>query len=113
MLKRTSELSPRRFRELVSLYMSESKVDEYGHRAQADPVLVGYAYAKITRMSATRQAMVFEQADIIGLDIEMRKPAVKFNIIGWHGHSVVFEAPEDIDNRGLFMRFSGYYQEDR
>lgn len=113
MLKRTTSSSPRRFREPVSLYMSKSIVDEYGHRMQAEPVLVGKAYARITRMSATRQAMTFEQADIVGLDIDMRNPSVEFNIIEWRGHRIVFNAPEDIDNRGLLIRMTGYYQEDR
>lgn len=111
MLRKKS--TSRRFSELVTLYRSDSTIDEFGHRSQAEPVFVAYAYANVTRMSATTSMMTFERADVVGLRIEMRKPSEDFNIVEWKGHRIVFDAPEDVDNRGLIIRLNGYYQEDK
>lgn len=105
--------SSRRFRELCTLYRSEVTVDEFGHKMQAEPVIAGYAYANIERLSATMTMMAYERADAVGVKVEMRKPSLEFNIIEWRGHRIVLDAFEDIDGRGLVIRANGYYQEDR
>lgn len=61
--------SSRRFRELVTLYRSEVTVDEFGHKMQGEPVIAGYAYANIERLSATMTMMAYERADAVGVKV--------------------------------------------
>ena len=76
------------------------------------PRIVLEAYAQVRQMSATKTMLTFQQADVVGVDIEMRKPAVDFDGLIWRGHEVHFPTPEDVDNRGRYIRISGWYQSD-
>ena len=66
----------------------------------------------MSRMSATKTMMTFQQADVVGLDIKLRAPGVEFNGIRYGGHDVHFAEPEPME-RGRLLRISGWYQEDR
>jgi hypothetical protein len=52
-------------------------------------------------------------ADVIGIEVELRAPAVRFNGLRYRGHDVHFAQPEDVDGRGRILRISGWYQMDR
>ena len=102
----------RRYNTRVTLTYSARVVDEFGHASYADAADVAEVYASVTRMSATKTMLTFQQADVEGLDIVLRAPGVEFNGIRYGGHDVHFAEPEPMD-RGRLLRISGWYQEDR
>ena len=102
----------RRFDDLVTLTWSDVSNDDYGKAAYADPAEVMEIPARVSQMSAGKAMMTYQQADIIGLDIEIRTPSCEWNGLIWHGHNVVFDHPVDVDGRGRLLRISGYYQQD-
>lgn len=102
----------RRFYEKITLTQAECVTDEFGHASLSAPVAVLEVYAYVRQMSANKTMMTFQQADVVGLDIEIRKPAVSFNGLIWRGHEVHFPQPEDVDGRGRIIRISGWYQSD-
>lgn len=102
----------RRYNTLVTLTYSEKEVDDYGHASYADAVDVADVYASVARMSATKALMTFQQADVIGLEIEFREPNVAFNGLRYDGHDVHFSEPEAME-RGRILRVTGWYQVDR
>ena len=101
----------RRYNTLITLTYSEKVVDDFGHASYSEPVEVAKVYASVTRMSATKTLMTFQQADVIGLDIELRNPDVVFNGVRYDGHDVHFVEPEQLE-RGRILRISGWYQVD-
>lgn len=102
----------RRFNTLVTLTYSEKVVDDYGHASYADAVDIADVYASVSRMSATKTLMTFQQADVVGLEIELREPNVAFNGLRYEGHDVHFSEPEPME-RGRILRITGWYQVDR
>lgn len=102
----------RRFNSLVTLTYSERVVDEFGHTSYSAPSDVMQVYASVVRMSASKTLMTFQQADVIGLEVELREPGVAFNGLRYDGHDVHFSEPEPIE-RGRILRISGWYQVDR
>lgn len=102
----------RRYSTLVTLTYSEAIVDEYGHKSYADAVDVADVYASVSRMSASKTLMTFQQADVVGLEIELREPNVAFNGLRYDGHDVHFSEPEPME-RGRILRITGWYQVDR
>lgn len=102
----------RRFNTLVTLTYSEKIVDDYGHASYADAVDIADVYASVARMSATKTMMTFQQADVVGLEIELREPNVAFNGLRYDGHDVHFSEPEPME-RGRILRITGWYQVDR
>lgn len=102
----------RRFNTLVTLTYSEKVVDDYGHASYADAVDIADVYASVSRMSATKTLMTFQQADVVGLEIELREPNVAFNGLRYEGHDVHFSEPEPME-RGRNLRITGWYQVDR
>lgn len=102
----------RRFNTLVTLTYSEKVVDDYGHASYADAVDIADVYASVARMSATKTLMTFQQADVVGLEIELREPNVAFNGLRYEGHDVHFSEPEPME-RSRILRISGWYQVDR
>lgn len=102
----------RRFNDRILLTKTTNTVDAMGHVAIGAPTVVLEVYAQVRQMSATKTMLTFQQADVVGVDIEMRKPAVAFDGITWRGHDIHFPAPEDVDNRGRYLRISGWYQID-
>lgn len=102
----------RRYNTLVTLTYSERVVDDFGHASYADAVDIADVYASVVRMSATKTLMTFQQADVVGLDIELREPNVAFNGLRYDGHDVHFSEPEPME-RGRILRISGWYQVDR
>lgn len=102
----------RRYNTHIVLTYSERVVDEFGHASYTDAADVAEVYAAVSRMSATKTMMTFQQADVVGLDIELRAPGVEFNGIRYGGHDVHFAEPEPVE-RGRLLRISGWYQEDR
>lgn len=101
----------RRYNEPIILLKAAASFDDYSHIALAAPVEVGKAYAYVRQMSATKTALTFQLADVIGLEIEMRAPGVEFNMIRYRGHDVYFSQPEDINGRGMVLKIQGYYQQ--
>lgn len=101
----------RRYNERITLTYANAVVDEYGHAALAEPVAVLDVYASVLQMSATKTMMTFQQADAVGLDIELRNPNVQFNGIRFRGHDVHFSTPQEVE-RGRILRISGWYQTD-
>ena len=108
---RTSK-GARRYNDLVTLTKSTAAVDGFGHAAIGDPVDVMNVWAEVRQMSATKTMLTFQQADVVGVDIEFRVPGVEFDGITWRGHKVHFPTPEILDNRGRIRRVSGWYQAD-
>lgn len=101
----------RRYNEKITLTQVEAVRDEYGHASFAEPVDVLEVYAYVRQMSASKTMMTFQQADVVGLDIEFRTPSVVFNAIRYRGHDVHFAQPEELD-RGRRLHIAGYYQID-
>lgn len=99
----------RRYNEPVVLTQAEATRDDYGHVSFAEPVEVLPVYAYVRQMSASKTLATFQQVDVIGLDIEFRKPSVEFNGLRWKGHDVHFSQAED---DGRILRIAGYYQTD-
>lgn len=108
---RTPE-NARRYRQPIKLLFFESRIDEYGHASLAEPKVVLEAFASVEQMSATKTMMTFQQANVVGLNIEMRWTDVKFNGIRWQGHDIVFPQAENVGERNRTLRISGYYQID-
>lgn len=104
----------RRFNDVVTLTYATPTLGTMGHAGVGEAVAVATIFADVQRMSATRTMMTFEQADVVGLEIEFRNPgdAVVYNGLRWHGHDVYFAAPERMDNRGRIVRIQGWYQQD-
>ena len=102
----------RRYNSLVTLTYTEKVTDEFGHTSYADPVDVADVYASVVRMSASKTLMTFQQADVIGLEIELREPGIVFNGLRYDGHDVYFSEPQALE-RGRILRISGWYQVDR
>lgn len=102
----------RRYNERITLTLAKVVTDEYGHQSLSDPVNVLDVYAYVRQMSANKTMMTFQQADAVGLDIELRTPHVTFNGLRYRGHEVHFAQPEDVDGRGRYIRISGWYQID-
>lgn len=96
----------------MTLTYSEKVVDDFGHTSYADAVDMADVYASVVRMSATKTMMTFQQADVVGLEIELREPNVAFNGLRYDGHDVHFSEPEPME-RGRILRISGWYQVDR
>lgn len=102
----------RRYNTLVTLTYSEKVVDDYGHASYDEPMDMAEVYASVVRMSATKTMMTFQQADVVGLEIELREPNVAFNGLRYDGHDVHFSEPEPME-RGRILRIQGWYQIDR
>jgi hypothetical protein len=96
----------------VTLTYSEKVVDDYGHASYDEPMDMAEVYASVVRMSATKTMMTFQQADVVGLEIELREPNVAFNGLRYDGHDVHFSEPEPME-RGRILRIQGWYQIDR
>lgn len=90
----------------------EGERDAYGHASMSAPVDVRDVYTYVRQMSATKPMLTFQQADVVGLEIEFRRPAVEFNGLRYRGHEVHFSQPEDVDGRSRVLRISGWYQVD-
>ena len=108
---RTSK-GARRYNDRITLTRSVAVVDYFGHAAIGDPADVLQVWAEVRQMSATKTMMTFQQADVVGVDLEFRVPAVEFDGINWRGHRIHFPTPEILDNRGRIVRVSGWYQKD-
>ena len=102
----------RRFNTPVTLTYSEKVVDDYGHATYGAAMDVAEVYANVVVMSASKTLMTFQQADVVGLDIELREPGVSFNGIRYNGHEVHFSEPIPSE-RGMILRITGWYQQDR
>lgn len=102
----------RRYNERIMLTQADAVRDDYGHPSFAEPVDVLEVYASVRQMSASKTMMTFQQADAVGVDIELRNPHVAFNGLRYRGHAVHFAQPEDVDGRGRILRISGWYQTD-
>ena len=102
----------RRYNTLITLTYAERVVDEYGHASYDEPVDMASVYASVERMSASKTLMTFQQADVIGLEIELREPGIVFNGLRYDGHDVHFSEPQALE-RGRILRISGWYQVDR
>ena len=102
----------RRYNTLVVLTYSEKVVDDFGHASYNDPIDMASVYASVTRMSANKTLMTFQQANVVGLEIEMREPNVAFNGMRYEGHDVHFSEPVPVE-RGRILRINGWYQVDR
>jgi hypothetical protein len=102
----------RRYNERITLTLAGAVRDDFGHASFAEPVDVLEVFAYVRQMSASKTMMTFQQADAVGLEIELRNPHVAFNGLRYRGHDVHFAQPEDVDGRGRILRISGWYQTD-
>lgn len=110
MLRQTR--NARRLNDRITLAKSAVTVDDFGHPSVGEPVPVLKVYAYVRQMSATKTMLTFQQADIVGVEIEFRAVDVDFNVILWRGHQLHFSQPEVIDNRGRYLRITGWYNLD-
>lgn len=102
----------RRYNDVITLTKSTVTVDGFGHADITSTVDVLTLHAMVRQMSATKTALTFQIADVIGVDIEFRIPAVEWDGITWRGHDIHFPQPEVVDDRGRIVRVSGWYQKD-
>lgn len=102
----------RRYNERIMLTRAEVVTDEYGHASLSAPADVREVYAYVRQMSANKSMMTFQQADAVGMEIELRNPHEHFNGLRYRGHEVHFAQPEDVDGRGRTLRIQGWYQTD-
>ena len=102
----------RRYNTLITLTYAEKITDDFGHTSYEEPMDIADVYASVVRMSASKTIMTFQQADVIGLEIELREPNVVFNGLRYNGHQVILNVPSSIE-RGRILRLSGWYQVDR
>lgn len=103
----------RRFNDRITLTYRESVRDGFAHASVGEPVPVLDVWAEVRQMSATKTMMTFQQADVVGVDIEFRTPsAAVYNGITWRGRDIHFSHPENIDDRGRITRVTGWYQID-
>lgn len=102
----------RRFSERIVLTRAEVVVDDFGHRSVGDPVDVLTVYADVRQMSAVKSIMTFQQADVVGVDIEFRNPGLEFNGIRWGEREIVFSEPMYLGRLDRNVRVTGYYQVD-
>ena len=102
----------RRYNDLITLTWADAADDGYGHAAIGEPGDVLDVWAEVRQMSATKTMLTFQQADVVGVDIEFRLPDVRWNGITWRGRRIEFPMPEDLENRGRIVRISGWYQAD-
>lgn len=102
----------RRYNDRIQLTWTDAQGDEFSHASIGEPQVVLELYAEVRQMSSTKTMLTFQQADVVGVDIEFRLPSVEFNGIIWRGHSIHFPLPEVLDNRGRVVRVSGWYQVD-
>ena len=102
----------RRYNDRVTLVRYPAYEDEFGHVRFGEPVTVLDVPAEVRQMSATKTMLTFQQANVVGVDIEFRLPAKEFNAAIWRGHQIHFPTPQDIDDRGRAVRLSGWYQID-
>lgn len=104
----------RRYNDRIMLTLAEAVTDAFGHASLGTPVDVLEVYAQVRQMSATKTMLTFQQADVVGVDLEFRLPqdGTRFNGATWHGHQIQFPQPEVVDNRGRIVRVSGWYQID-
>lgn len=102
----------RRFNDRITLTRTVATVDSMSHASIGEPQAVLEVYAQVRQMSATKTMLTFQQADVVGVDLEFRKPDVVFDGIIWRGHEIHFPTPEDVGDRGRILRVSGWYQID-
>ena len=105
-------IGARRYNTLITLTYAEKITDDFGHASYDEPMDIADVYASVVRMSASKTMMTFQQADVVGLEIELREPNVAFNGLRYDGHDVHFSEPEPME-RGRILRISGWYQVDR
>jgi len=113
-MRRNSQ-GARRYNDRIMLTMAAATVDRFGHADFGIPEDVLEVYAMVRQMSSTKTMLTFQQADVVGVDIEFRLPDPErfpFNGITWRGHQIHFPTPEILDNRGRIVRVSGWYQVD-
>lgn len=102
----------RRLNDRIVLTWSEVVVDDFGHASVGETKDVATVYAYVRQMSATKTMLTFQQADIIGVEMEFRTVSVAFNGVRWNGHQLHFSQPENVDNRGRFVKLTGWYHID-
>lgn len=104
----------RRYNDRVTLVRYPIEEDEFGHAKYGTAVKVLDVFAKVRQMSATKTMLTFQQADVVGVDIEFRLPGPgkTFNGAVWRGHEIHFPTPEILEDRGRAVRVSGWYQVD-
>ena len=103
----------RKYNDVVTLTYATPTQGTMGHPVMGAAAPVATIWADVQRMSATKTAMTFQIADVVGLEIEFRDPGdVTYNGLRWHGHDVYFAAPEWLDNRRRIVRIQGWYQQD-
>ena len=106
-------LGARRYNDRITLTLRTVSADGFAHASVSDPVPVLDVWAEVRQMSATKTMMTFQQADVVGVDIEFRTPyGTVYNGITWRGHDIHFSRPESVDNRGRYTRVTGWYQID-
>lgn len=111
-MSRFTTYGARRYNDRITLTKVTATVDTFGHAAIGEPVAVTEVYAEVRQMSATKTMMTFQQAGVVGVDLEFRHPGVDYDGVVWRGHVIHFPQPEDLDNRGRIVRASGWYQKD-
>lgn len=103
----------RRFNERIELVKLEASVDDYGMPQVGDPSHVLTVFASVRKISDYKTLLTYQQANVCGLEIMFVTPALRdYNAIMWRGLHVTIASSEDIDNRGMITRVTGYYQTD-
>lgn len=105
------------FTDSVTLEYARTTNDEFGHKNVSNYTNVVTLDARVEQMSASKSMMVYQQADIVGVDIWFLNPEQEFNTMTWRDaqgtqHRIHFSQPEFADRWGKVLHITGYYQID-
>jgi len=98
------------YHDRITLTLAPVTASALGAPVLGTPAVVGEVWASVKRMSTYKSMMTFQQADVIGLEIEMRAHGIEFNGMAWEGHKLSFASPDTTDPR--LIRVNAYYQID-
>lgn len=98
------------YHERLTLTYAPVRTSDLGAAVVGAVVERTEVWASVRRMSATKAMMTFQQADIVGLDIEMRQHGIMYNGIEWEGRKLNYAAPDTTDPRRI--KIQAYYQAD-
>lgn len=98
------------YHDRITLTYAAVTTSALGAPILGTPSVVAEVWANVRRMSAYKAMMTFQQADVIGLEIEMRQHGLNYNGMRWEGHTLAYGNPDTTDPR--VIKVNAYYQID-
>lgn len=100
------------FTDWITIGTQGESFDSFGHLSPNGARSTTRIPARVEQMSASKSMMVYQQADIVGVEIWFGTLTSDFNIIEWEGHRIHFSQPDKADKWGRITHIVGYYQID-